>query len=87
MVVLSQIASEILIIIGALLIVYIVFKLGKLLAGIVINIILGFVSLFLVNALLGMNIPFDLVVIVITAILGLPGVALIVLLKFFGITL
>ena len=54
----------------------------------VVNIILGFIALFLVNALFAMGINLtDPIVIILTALLGLPGVAIIVILKFLGISI
>jgi inhibitor of the pro-sigma K processing machinery len=82
----SALLSELILIIGIFLILYIVFTLGKSLLGILLNIVLGFISIFLINAIFGLGIPFDLLVIIITAILGLPGVAIIVILKLIGIT-
>lgn len=83
----STILSEILVIIGIFLVIFIIFKLGKLLIGLLANIILGFIALFAINVLFGLAIPFDLPVIIITALLGLPGVAVIVILRLLGITL
>ena len=83
----GSIASEIIIVLLIFLILYIIFKLGKALFGLIINVILGFISIFVLNSWFGLGISFSLVVIIITAILGLPGVAIIVLLKLIGITL
>ena len=77
--------SEILVIIGIFIVLYIIFKIGKFLLALVANVILGFIAIFVVNALFGIGIPWNLLVIVITAILGLPGVALIIILKLLGI--
>jgi inhibitor of the pro-sigma K processing machinery len=82
----SALLSELILIIGIFLILYIVFALGKSLLGILLNIVLGFISIFLINAIFGLGIPFDIVVIIITAILGLPGVAIVIILKLIGIT-
>ncbi len=82
----GSLLSGILIIIGIFVVLYIVFKVGKLLAGLVVNVILGFISIFIINALFGVGIPWDWIVIIITAILGLPGVALIIILKLLGIS-
>lgn len=73
--------------VAALIVVYIVFKLGKLILALLSNIVLGFVSLFLINMLFGMDIAMDLPAIVITAILGVLGAAVLVVLKFLGIAI
>ena len=80
------ILSEILIIIGILLVLYIIFKLGKFILGLIVNVILGFIAIFVVNALFGLGLSWDLITVIITALLGLPGVALIVILKLIGIS-
>lgn len=81
----SALASEVLLIIGVFLIIFIIFKLGKVILGLLANIILGFISIFIINSVFSIGIPFNLIVIVITAILGLPGVAIVVILKLLGI--
>ncbi len=79
--------SEILVIIAILLVIYVIFKLGKFLFGLILNVVLGFISIFVLNAVFSLAIPWDWLVIIITAILGLPGVAIIVILRLIGITL
>lgn len=81
----NALMSEAVLIVGALLVIFIIFKLGKAIIGVITNIILGFISLFALNSFFGIAIPLSLPVIVITALLGLPGVAVIVLLKLLGI--
>ncbi len=83
----NAVISEFVVILLALLILYLIFKLGKALIGVIANIVLGFISIFVLNSLFGMGIPFDWIVIIITAVLGLPGVAIIVILRLFGIAL
>ncbi len=83
----SGIVSTILIIIGIFLVVFIVFKLGKVILGLIVNIILGFIAILLLNAIFNIGIPWNWLVVVITAVLGLPGVLLVVILKFLGIML
>ncbi|MDE1824125.1 MAG: pro-sigmaK processing inhibitor BofA family protein [Candidatus Micrarchaeota archaeon] len=83
----SAIMSELLLLIGVFLVIYIIFKLGRFIIGVLANIILGFISIVVLNGLFGIGIPWDLIVIIITALLGLPGVALIVILKLLGINL
>ena len=80
------ILAGLIILVGVLLVLFVVFSLGRLLLGLLVNIILGFLSIVIINAIFNLGIPWDLLVIVITAILGLPGVAIIVILKLLGIT-
>ena len=65
--------------------VLIIWKLGKLLFGLLANTILGFITFFLVNTFFGLGIPYDIATIVITAIFGLPGAAVIIFLKLLGV--
>jgi len=83
----GSLVSEFILIILIVLVLYIIFKLGNTLLGLIINIVLGFIAIFVLNAIFNLGIPFDLVVVIITAILGLPGVVLVVLLKLIGISL
>ena len=83
----SGILTTVLIAIGILLVVYIIFRLGKFIFGLIVNVALGFISIFVLNALFSIGIPWDWIVIIITALLGLPGVAIIVVLKLLGISL
>ena len=81
----SAIISEFILIVGIFLILYIIFSLGRSLLGLILNVVLGFISIFLINAIFNLGIPFDIYVIIITAILGLPGVAIVIILKLIGI--
>ncbi len=83
----SGIVSALLLLIGIVLVVFIVFKLGKFILGLIVNIILGFIAILLLNSIFGLGIQWNWLVIVITAILGLPGVLIIVILKFLGVVL
>ncbi len=78
--------SEILLIIGIFIVLYIIYKLGRFVFGLIANVILGFVAIFVINVLFGIGISFDLIVIIITALFGLLGVAVIVVLKLLGIS-
>ncbi|MDE1768641.1 MAG: hypothetical protein KGH62_04705, partial [Candidatus Micrarchaeota archaeon] len=75
MAIVDSLLSELLILIGALLVVYVIFALGRVILGIMLNIILGFIAIEIINALFALAIPFDFIVIVLTALLGLVGVA------------
>jgi hypothetical protein len=65
--------------------IYIILKLGKKflkwIFGILINSILGFVAIFLLNYFFALGIPFSLAVIISTALFGLPAVGTIAILK------
>ena len=82
----ESLLSEILVVLGIFIVLYIIFKVGRLIAGLVVNVILGFISIFAINALFGIGIPWDWIVIIVTALLGLPGVAMIVILKLLGVS-
>jgi hypothetical protein len=58
----NSIVSEVLIIAGIFIVLYIIFKVGKLIAGLIVNAILGFISIFAINALFGVEIPWDWIV-------------------------
>ncbi len=82
---LGSIVSLLILLVLSFLVIYVIFKLGKFISGILVNIILGFISIVVLNSVFAISIPWDLWVIVITAILGLPGVFIIVILKLLGI--
>jgi hypothetical protein len=79
--------SEFLLVVCIFLVLYIIFKLGKLLFGLLINLVLGFISIFALNAIFGLGITLSLLTIVLTALFGLPAVAVIVVLKLIGISI
>ncbi|MDE1860806.1 MAG: pro-sigmaK processing inhibitor BofA family protein [Candidatus Micrarchaeota archaeon] len=81
------ILSEVVLLIGIFLVLYIIFKLGKFILGLLINVVLGFISIFVLNAVFGLGITLGLISIVVIALLGLPGAAIIVILKLLGISL
>jgi inhibitor of the pro-sigma K processing machinery len=83
----NALVSELVIVAASILILYIIFRLGKLLMGLIVNVVLGFVSIFVINAVFGLGISFSLLAIIITALLGLPGVALIIILKVLGVSI
>jgi inhibitor of the pro-sigma K processing machinery len=71
----------------AIILVYIVFRIGKMILGLLTNIVLGFISLFAINLLFGIGIPYDLAAIILTALFGVVGVFILLLLKFIGISI
>lgn len=83
----AGILSEIIVIAGVILVLYIIFKLGKFILGLLVNVVLGFIAIFIINLLFGLGISWDIWVIIITALLGLPGVAIVVILKLIGINI
>lgn len=70
-----------------LLIIFLILTVGKRIIWFIINGIVGIVLLWLVNFLPGVNIPFTLWNIVITAIGGLLGLIILVILNVTGIVL
>ncbi len=84
----ESIISSIVIVLSIAFVVFLVFKLGrfavKLLVGIVVNSILGFVTILLLDYFLNIGIPFSLPVLISTALFGLPGVGTMVVFKLFG---
>ncbi len=71
-----------------LVLLYILFKVGrfalKYIFGAIANSILGFVALFLLNYFFAISIPFTLPIIIAIAIFGLPAVGTLVILKLIG---
>jgi hypothetical protein len=79
--------SEIVLIAAIVVVLYIIFKLGNLILGLILNSILGLIAIYIVNYLFALGIVYSLLTIVIVAITGLPGAAAIILLKLVGISL
>ncbi len=79
----SGLLSELLIVLAIILVVYIIFKLGKfilkLIFGIIANAIMGFITIAVANGLFGIGIPITLPIIVATALFGLPAVGTLVI--------
>ncbi len=80
--------SGIWLIVALVIVVVIVWKLGKLILkvifGIISNIIMGFITLLVVNSFFGLSIPYSLPVIVSTVVFGVGGVGTIIILKLLG---
>jgi hypothetical protein len=81
---LGSVASEIIIVVAIIAVVFIVFSLGRVLLGLVVNSVLGLIAIFLINAIFGLGIPITLAVLVATAIFGLPAVFVMIILKLGG---
>ncbi|MGC8647626.1 MAG: hypothetical protein ACP5SA_02270 [Candidatus Micrarchaeia archaeon] len=85
----SSIASEIILVLAIALVLFIVFKIGKLLLkiifGIIANSILGVIAIYTLNYFFALGIPLALPEIIASALFGLPAVGTIVILKLFGV--
>jgi hypothetical protein len=77
--------SEIILIMAILIVLFIIFKLGKLVLGMILNSILGLLAIFIVNYLFNLGIVYNLLTIIVVAITGIPGAIVIILLKLVGI--
>jgi len=84
---LGPVASEILLIAAILLVLFIILKLGKLILGLILNSILGLIAIFAVNYLFNLGIMYNILTVIVVAITGLPGAAVIILLKLIGISI
>ena len=86
----NSLLSELLVIGAALLVLFLIFKIGKfllrLIFGLVANSLLGLIIIFVVNTWLGMGIPYNLQVMLPTALFGIPGIGTIILMKALGVT-
>ena len=58
---------------------------GGLMYALLVNTVVGFIVIFLVNALFGLGIRYDLLVLVFVAIFGLLAVAIVILLNLLGV--
>lgn len=83
----GSVLSEIVVIAAILLVLYVIFKLGNVLIGLLLNSILGLIAIWLINAIFGLGIVFNLLTWIVVAIFGLPAVAVIVILKLIGISI
>jgi hypothetical protein len=79
--------SSIVVIIAILLVLYILFRGGGFILGLIVNSILGLIVIFLVNAVFGLGIVFDLLTWIVVALFGLPAVLIIIILKLLGISI
>ena len=79
--------SEIVIIVAIIVVILLIFKLGKFVFGLLTNSVLGLIAYFALNYIFNLGIPINLPIIIVTAIFGLPAVAIIVILRLLGIPL
>ncbi len=69
----------------ALIFLYVLPYTGGLLYALLINTVVGFIIIFLVNAIFGLGIKYDLLVLVFVAIFGLLAVAILIILNLLGV--
>lgn len=84
---LGSVLSELLIIAAILVVLFVIFTLGRLLFGLILNSILGLLLIWVVNTLFGLGISFDLITWIVLAIFGLPAAAIIIILKLIGVSI
>jgi hypothetical protein len=73
------------IILIAVIILFVLPRTGSLLYTLLVNTIVGFIVIFLVNAIFGLGIKYDLLVLVFVAIFGLLAVAILIILNLLGV--
>lgn len=73
------------IILIALIFFYVLPLSGNIFYALIINTIVGFIVIFLVNAIFGLGIRYDILVLVFVAIFGLLAVAILVILNLLGV--
>ncbi len=69
----------------ALILLYILPRAGGLMYSLLANTVVGFIVIFLVNALFGLGIKYDLLVLVFVAVFGLLAVAVLIILNLLGV--
>lgn len=70
----------------ALIFFYVLPRTGGLLYSLLINTVVGFIVIFLVNAIFGLGIKYDLLVLVFVAVFGLLAVAILIILNLLGVS-
>lgn len=78
-------ATEIIIILAAIVIAYLLYKVLKTVKNMVVNTIMGLLVLVIANTVLGLGIAYSWVVILTCAIAGVVGAILVILLHYVGI--
>ena len=73
------------IILIAVIILFVLPRTGSLLYTLLVNTVVGFVVIFLVNAIFGLGIKYDLLVLVFVAIFVLLAVAILIILNLLGV--
>jgi hypothetical protein len=69
----------------AIIILYVIWKLLKLVAYLIVNSIMGILVFYLLNTYFAIGIPISLLSIGIVAIAGIPGVVLVLVIHFLGL--
>ena len=77
----------ILVVLAIFVVVLIIFLLGRLILGLIVNSILGLLAIWAVDTFFGLGIPFTIPVVAVTAIFGLPAVLVLIILRFFGVSI
>ena len=77
--------TEIIIVLAAIVIAYLLYKVLKTVKNMVVNTIMGLLVLVIANTALGMEIAYSWVVILTCAIAGVVGAILVILLHYAGI--
>lgn len=70
----------------ALIFLFILPSTGGLLYALIVNTIVGFIVIFLVNAIFGLGIRYDLLVLVFVAVFGLFAVLILIILNLLGVS-
>ena len=78
-------ATEIIIVLAAIVIAYLLYKVLKTVKNMVVNTIMGLLVLVIANTVLGLGIAYSWVVVLTCAIAGVVGAILVILLHYVGI--
>jgi hypothetical protein len=78
-------ATEIIIVLAAIVIAYLLYQVLKTVKNMVVNAIMGLLVLVIANTVLGLGIAYSWVVILTCAIAGVVGAILVILLHYVGI--
>jgi SigmaK-factor processing regulatory protein BofA len=85
----NTLIGEVILIALIAIVLFIIFKIGKsipkLIFGIIINSVLGFVAIFALNYFFNLAIPIQSYTLIPIALFGLPAVGTFVILRFFGL--
>lgn len=81
----GSIASEAILVLAILAVLFLIFRMGKFILGVIINSILGLIAIFALDAIFSIGIPINVLTIVATALFGLPAVAIMVLFRLGGV--
>ena len=82
----GSIPALLLVVVEIAIVLLVVYVIGKLFFGLLLNTILGLLTLFLVNYFFAISISIHIITLIAIAIFGVPGVLVLLLLKIFGIS-